>query len=58
MLTEKEIKKRINDIAKNQNNFKDKNKNEVCKKGDLIALIMMQLLKIKILKEAKVKILK
>tara|TARA_B100000686_G_scaffold11930_1_gene11669 strand:+ start:197 stop:1576 length:1380 start_codon:yes stop_codon:yes gene_type:complete len=35
-VTEKEIEKRISDIAKNQNNFKDKNENEISKKGDLI----------------------
>ena len=35
-ITEDEIKKRINDIAKNQNNFKDKNENEVSENGDLV----------------------
>ena len=35
-ITEKETKKRIEDIAKNQNNFKDKNKNEIAEKGDLV----------------------
>ena len=35
-ITENETKKRINDIAKNQNNFKDKNENEVAENGDLI----------------------
>jgi len=36
-VTEKETEKRIDDIAKNQNNFKDKNENETAKNGDLIA---------------------
>ena len=36
IVTEDEKKKRIDDIAKNQNNFKDKNENEVAKNGDLI----------------------
>jgi trigger factor len=36
-VTEKEIEKRIDDIAKNQNNFKDKNENETAKNGDLVA---------------------
>jgi len=36
-VTEDEIKKRINDIAKNQNNFKDKNEKETAEKGDLVA---------------------
>ncbi len=35
-VTEEETKKRIDDIAKNQNNFTDKNKSEVANKGDLI----------------------
>jgi len=35
-VTEERINKRINDIAKNQNNFKDKNENETAKNGDLI----------------------
>ena len=35
-ITEKETKKRIESIAKNQNNFKDKNKNEIAEKGDLV----------------------
>ena len=35
-ITENETKKKINDIAKNQNNFKDKNENEVAENGDLI----------------------
>ena len=35
-VTEKEIEKRIDDIAKNQNNFKDKNENETAKNGDLV----------------------
>ena len=36
-VTEDETKKRINDIAKNQNNFKDKDKSEIAKNGDLVA---------------------
>ena len=36
-VTEGEIKKRINDIAKNQNNFKDKSENEIAENGDLVA---------------------
>ena len=36
-VTEKEIEKRIDDISKNQNNFKDKNENETAKNGDLVA---------------------
>jgi len=36
-VSENEINKRIDDIAKNQNNFKDKNENESAKNGDLIA---------------------
>ena len=36
-VTEGETKKRINEIAKNQNNFKDKNDNEPAQDGDLIA---------------------
>jgi len=36
-VTEKETEKRIDDIAKNQNNFKDKNENENAKNGDLVA---------------------
>jgi len=35
-VTEDETKKRIDDIAKNQNNFKDKNENEIAENGDLI----------------------
>ena len=35
-VSEKEINKRINEIAKNQNNFKDKNTNEVAENGDLV----------------------
>ena len=34
---EEAINKRIDDIAKNQNNFKDKNKNDISKNGDLVA---------------------
>ena len=36
-VTEEETQKRINDIAKNQNNFKDKNEKEIAKNGDLVA---------------------
>ena len=36
-VTEDESKKRIDDIAKNQNNFKDKNENESAENGDLVA---------------------
>jgi len=35
-VTENETKKRINEIAKNQNNFKNKNENEPAQKGDLV----------------------
>ena len=35
-VTEEEVKKRINEIAKNQNNFKDKNINESAENGDLV----------------------
>jgi len=35
-VTEDETNKRIDDIAKNQNNFKDKNENEVASNGDLV----------------------
>ena len=35
-ITESEIKKRIDEIAKNQNNFKDKHENEADKEGDLV----------------------
>jgi len=35
-VSENEIKKRIEEIAKNQNNFKDKEKNEEAKEGDLV----------------------
>ena len=35
-VTEDETKKRINEIAKNQNNFKDKNEKEVSQNGDLV----------------------
>ena len=35
-VTENEIKKKINDIAKNQSNFKNKNENEVAQNGDLV----------------------
>ena len=35
-VTEEEIKKRIDDIAKNQNNFKDKGENEKAENGDLV----------------------
>jgi len=36
-ITDEEINKRINDIAKNQNNFKDKNETEAAVNGDLVA---------------------
>ena len=35
-ISENEIKKRIEEIAKNQNNFKDKDDNEGAKEGDLV----------------------
>ena len=35
-VTEEETKKRIDEIAENQNNFKNKNENETAKNGDLI----------------------
>ena len=35
-VTKDEIEKRVNDIAKNQNNFKDKKENEVAENGDLV----------------------
>ena len=35
-VTEKETEKRIDDIAKNQNNFKDKHENETAENGDLV----------------------
>ncbi len=35
-VTENESKKRIDDIAKNQNNFKEKNENEAAEKDDLV----------------------
>ena len=35
-VSENEVKKRIEEIAKNQNNFKDKNDNEVAEKDDLV----------------------
>ena len=35
-VTEDEVEKRINDIAKNQNNFKDKKENETAENGDLV----------------------
>ena len=35
-VTEDETQKRINDIAKNQNNFKDKNEKEFAENGDLV----------------------
>jgi len=34
--TQEEIKKKIDNIAKNQDNFKDKNENEFAEKGDLV----------------------
>jgi len=36
-ITENDVKKRIDEIAKNQSNFKDKNENEAAKEGDLVA---------------------
>ena len=36
-ITDEETNKRINDIAKNQNNFKDKNETETAVNGDLVA---------------------
>ena len=36
-ITDEEISKRINDIVKNQNNFKDKNETEPAVNGDLVA---------------------
>lgn len=36
-VTDEETKKRINDIAKDQNNFKDKKESEVAENGDLVA---------------------
>ena len=36
-VTEDDTKKRIDDIAKNQNNFKEKDENEIAQNGDLIA---------------------
>ena len=35
-VTKDEIEKRVNDIAKNQNNFKDKKENEAAENGDLV----------------------
>ena len=35
-VTENDTKKRIEEIAKNQNSFKDKNENEVAQEGDLV----------------------
>ena len=35
-VTDEETKKRIDEIAKNQNNFKDKNENETAGEGDLV----------------------
>ena len=35
-VSENESKKRIEEIAKNQNNFKDKKENEIAQKGDLV----------------------
>jgi len=35
-ITEEEVKKKIDEIALNQNNFKDKSENEIAKKGDLV----------------------
>ena len=36
-VTEDEKNKKMDDIAKNQNNFKDKKENEIAKNGDLVA---------------------
>ena len=36
-VTEDETKKRIDDIAKNQNNFKEKSENEIAENGDLVS---------------------
>jgi len=36
-VTEDETKKRIDDIAKNQNNFEDKNENDIAENGDLVS---------------------
>jgi len=36
-VTDEETKKRIDDIAKNQSNFKDKNENKTAENGDLVA---------------------
>ena len=36
-VSEDDTKKRIDDIAKNQNNFKEKDENEIAQNGDLIA---------------------
>ena len=36
-LTEQETKKRIDEIAENQNNFKDRNDNEMANNGDMVA---------------------
>ena len=35
-VTDNETNKRIDEIAKNQNNFKDKNENETAREGDLV----------------------
>ena len=55
-VTDEEINKRIDDIAKNQNNFKDKNQNEVSETGDLITFDYVATIDNKSLKEGKVKI--
>jgi len=36
-ITDEEVKKRIDEIAKNQNSFKDKKEDEAAKNGDLVA---------------------
>jgi len=36
-ITDSNVNKRINDIAKNQDNFKDKNENESAENGDMVA---------------------
>jgi len=55
-VTEKDIEKRIDDIAKNQNNFKDKNENETAKNGDLVSFDYDATIENKSLKEDKAKI--
>ena len=57
-VTDNDTKKRIDEIAKNQNNFKDKKKMKLLKKETWLYLTIKQLLKTKLLKVEKVKILK